>query len=59
MERNNKTNQGPEQTNERESFTMRRTIRSTAYEVIVYFSQTSSETLLDKIRRMIRNETQK
>ena len=40
-------------------FKMRRTIRSTAYEVDVYFSQTSRETLTDKILRMIRNEVQK
>jgi hypothetical protein len=38
------------------SFTLRRNIRSTAYEVVVYFSQTSRETLTDKIRRLIRNE---
>ena len=37
-------------------FTMRRTIGSTAYEVAVYFSQTSHETLTDKVLRLIRNE---
>jgi hypothetical protein len=37
-------------------FIMRRTIRNTAYEVAVYFSQTSRETLNDKILRLIRNE---
>jgi len=37
-------------------FIMRRTIGSTAYEVAVYFSQTSRETLADKILRLIRNE---
>ena len=37
-------------------FIMRRTIRSTVYEVAVYFSQTSRETLTDKIMRLIRNE---
>ena len=37
-------------------FIMRRTIRSTAYEVVVHFSQTSRETLKDKILRMINNE---
>jgi hypothetical protein len=37
-------------------YKMRRTINSTAYEVDVYFSQTSRETLKDKILRMIRNE---
>jgi hypothetical protein len=37
-------------------FTLRRNIHSTAYEVVVYFSQTSRETLTDKIRRLIRNE---
>ena len=37
-------------------FTMRRTIRSTTYEVAVYFSQTSRETLNDKMLRLIRNE---
>jgi hypothetical protein len=39
-----------------EPFTLRRTISSTAYEVIVHFSQTSRETLKDKILRMIKNE---
>jgi hypothetical protein len=37
-------------------FTLHRNIRSTAYEVVVHFSQTSRETLTDKIRRLIRNE---
>jgi len=37
-------------------FIMRRTIRSTAYEVAVYFSKTSRETLTDKVLRLIRNE---
>jgi len=37
-------------------FIIRRTIRSTAYEVAVYFSQTSRETLTDKILRLVRNE---
>jgi hypothetical protein len=37
-------------------FTLRRNIHSTAYEVVVHFSQTSQETLTDKIRRLIRNE---
>ena len=58
MEQNYKTGKKLEQVNERKSFTMRRIIRSTAYEVEVHFSQTSKETLLDKIRRMIRNEVQ-
>jgi hypothetical protein len=35
---------------------MRRKINSTVYEVAVHFSQTSRETLKDKILRMIRNE---
>jgi hypothetical protein len=39
-----------------EPFILRRNIRSTAYEVAVYFSKTSRETLTDKIRRLIRNE---
>jgi hypothetical protein len=39
------------------SFTLRRKIRSTAYEVVVHFSQTSRETLTDKVLRLIRNET--
>jgi hypothetical protein len=39
-----------------EPFIMRRNIRSTAYEVTVHFSKTSRETLIDKIRRLIRNE---
>jgi hypothetical protein len=38
------------------AFTLHRNIRSTAYEVVVHFSQTSHETLTDKIRRLIRNE---
>ena len=58
MEQDYKTGQDSEQANEGKSFTMRKTIRSTAYEVEVHFSQTSKETLLDKIRRMIRNEIQ-
>ena len=37
-------------------FIMRRTISSTAYEVVVHFSETSRETLTDKILRLIRNE---
>jgi hypothetical protein len=40
-------------------FVMRRTIRSTAYEVVVHFSKTSRETLKDKILRMIKNEVQR
>jgi hypothetical protein len=40
------------------SFTLRRNIRSTVYEVVVHFSQTSRETLTDKILRLIRNEAQ-
>ena len=40
-------------------FIMRKTIHSTAYEVAVHFSQTSSETLTDKILRLIRNEVRK
>jgi hypothetical protein len=39
-----------------EPFIMRRNIHCTAYEVAVYFSPTSRETLADKIRRLIRNE---
>jgi hypothetical protein len=38
------------------SFTLHKNIRSTVYEVVVHFSQTSRETLTDKIRRMIQNE---
>ena len=53
------TNQDSDKASERESFTMRRTIRSTVYDVKVYFSRTSSETLADKILRMIRNEAGK
>jgi hypothetical protein len=41
---------------DRGSFTLHRNIRSTAYEVVVHYSQTSRETLTDKIRRMIQNE---
>jgi uncharacterized protein (DUF2235 family) len=59
MEQNYETNQNSEQASERKSFTMRRTICSTDYEVEVHFSQTCRETLLDKIRRLIRNEVQK
>jgi len=35
---------------------MRKRIRSTTYDVYVYFSKTSRETLKDKIVRMARNE---
>ena len=56
MERDNDTNQDTEQANEHGPFVMRRIIRSTIYEVAVYFSQTSRETLKDKILRMIKNE---
>jgi hypothetical protein len=35
---------------------MRRNIRSTAYEVVVYSSKTSRETLTNKIRRLIRSD---
>jgi hypothetical protein len=37
-------------------FIMRKRINTTAYEVTVYFSQSSKETLNDKILRMARNE---
>ena len=37
-------------------FIIRKAIRSTVYEVAVHFSQTSRETLKDKILRLIRNE---
>jgi hypothetical protein len=40
------------------AFNMRRRIGSTMYEVTVYFSQESDETLDDKILRMIRNEAE-
>ena len=39
-----------------EPLIMRKNINSTAYEVIIHFSQTSRETLTDKILRLIRNE---
>jgi hypothetical protein len=42
-----------------EPFIMRRNIHCTAYEVAVYFSQTSHETLTDKILRLIRNEVRR
>ena len=37
-------------------FIIRKAIRSTVYEVAVHFSQTSRETLKDKILRLIKNE---
>ena len=37
-------------------FIMRKRIRSTTYEVYVYFSRNSKETLNEKILRMARNE---
>ena len=37
-------------------FIIRKAIHSTVYEVAVHFSQTSRETLKDKILRLIRNE---
>jgi hypothetical protein len=40
------------------AFSMRRRIGSTTYEVTVYFSPESGETLDDKILRMIRNEAE-
>ena len=39
-----------------EPFIMRKIINSTAYEVVVHFSQTNRETLKDKVLRMIKNE---
>jgi hypothetical protein len=39
-----------------EAFKMRKRINSTTYEVSVYFSQKSKETLNDKIMRLIRYE---
>ena len=38
------------------SFIMRKRIGSTTYEVSVYFSNTSGETLEEKILRMVCNE---
>jgi len=58
MERDYETNRDKEQISEQEPFTMRKTIRSTTYEVSVYLSGTSGETLKDKILRLIRNEVQ-
>ena len=59
MEQNNETNQDTEQVNEHGPFTMRKRIRSTTYEVYVYFSRTNRETLGDKILRMARNEAER
>jgi hypothetical protein len=56
MDRQQEANAEKESQTHAEPFTMRRNIRSTTYEVTVYFSKTSRETLTDKIRRLIRNE---
>ena len=55
-ERDYEKNQDTEQMSDHEPFTMRKSIHSTIYEVSVYFSRTSGETLADKILRMARNE---
>jgi hypothetical protein len=55
MKESESINGGQEQ-HDNKPFTMRRVIRSTAYEVAVHFSKTSKETLTDKILRLIRNE---
>ena len=39
-----------------ESKLIRKRIGSTDYEVNVYFSRTSRETMKDKVRRMIKND---
>lgn len=36
--------------------TFRKTIGKTTYEVVVHFSTTSTETMTDKIKRLIQNE---
>ena len=51
-------NQDKQQTSENEPFIMSKCIHSTTYEVSVYFSRTSAETLVDKILRVVRNESQ-
>jgi len=56
MEQNREIKEELKQVDEQKSFIMRKNIRSTVYEVEVHFSQSSKETLLDKIRRLIRNE---
>ena len=56
LEQNQKTNQDTEVMGEYGPLTMRKRIRSTTYDVYVYFSKTSRETLRDKIVRMARNE---
>ena len=42
--------------NEPESKTIKRKIGSTEYEVTIYFSRTSRETISDKIKRLIKND---
>ena len=45
-----------EQENQPETLTMYKRIGSSAYEVTIHFSQTSKETMPDKIFRLIKNE---
>ena len=56
FERNIEKNRDAEQTKENDPIIMRKRINSTTYEVSVYFSRISKETLADKILRMARNE---
>jgi hypothetical protein len=56
MEINNVVNQGAERMSDYGPYVARKRIRSTIYEISVYFSQTSCETLNDKILRLARNE---
>jgi hypothetical protein len=56
IEQNKETTHDTEPMSENEPLKMRKRIRSTTYDVYVYFSKTSRETLKDKIIRMARNE---
>ena len=56
FEQNLEKNRDAEQTKENDPIIIRKRISSTTYEVSVYFSRISRETLADKILRMARNE---
>ena len=58
FERNIEKNRDVEQTKENDPIIMRKRISSTTYEVSVYFSRISKETLADKILRMVGNEAE-
>jgi hypothetical protein len=56
LEQSKETIQGTEATGESGPLKMRKRIHSTTYDLYVYFSKTSRETLKDKIVRLARNE---